>query len=216
MEGFLKYYIKNVLKKGWIYLAPLPLIERQLLDWETLIFRGKYSSSIEQFFNSINPYWIFVVIFLFLFAHISIIYNLRKQIQAYALNEDVPDSYKNIIRKIEKIDPKIAEGVKKDFFFGNNCLSKAGSRDVKTAVSILFTAYKPVREIIEKCFNGEIKSFQIDKNVSEIRVKFDDNFNKLEEYNNTIGNTGNLSVGDFEIDQLINKLNCNLNSLLRI
>ena len=215
---FLRYYFDKVIKKWWIVIAVfIPALKPVVLSLDQTYYKSVYSKNIETIFNLLNPFWIWVAVAIFLIIHLPIIYKLwvHKVNNPFPAEGNIlPSDYSNIIRKIEQLAPEVSANIKENFYQGYVCLTELSKRDVKTAICIHFNAYKSVRDVLLKCFNGEITGFQITVEASDFKAKFENNFSTLKEYYNIVGNNESLTVGEHEVGKLVRDMNDNLNSLL--
>lgn len=214
---FLEYYFLKIIKNWWIIIIFIPDFIQKILGLDSLYFSSRHSKEIEDVLNWLSPWWIWVALIAFWFIHLRIIYKLWKEDTSSPTPtgqyDSIPESYTNIIRRLEKLMPENPERVRENFARGYKCLTEPDSRDIKTAISIHFNAYKIIRDFLIAYFTEMSVNVQISIKISQIRTKFEDNLSKLEEYNNEIGQNNNLQIGEYEVRQLIENINNNLNSL---
>ena len=89
----------------------------------------------------------------------------------------------------------------------------SAEKDLKLIINTHFCAYKVIYDIINDMYKKQDKRLVISQESTEIKLKFDDNFRELQEYNKLIGCNNNVNQELHKIRILINNINDNLNSL---
>lgn len=229
---FIKHYLKPYFRetiKEWKYWLALLLIfvtaslEKNVVDicnyFDLPSFCVNYS---DKFFNWLkywlkSLWWLIIVCFV-LFIHLKATYQVWKEMKSdlslVKQYDNVPNSYKAIMGKVESLLPEKSGEIRKNFATGYTCLTEAGIRDVNTAVSEHFSAYRIIREFLIEYFNTRNTSVPITVEISRIRAAFDKNFSELKRYNDRIGENKNPSIEERDILQLTDDINNNLKSLL--
>lgn len=218
IDKFLKYYFSKVIKGWWIIIVIfIPSLEQKILELDSFYFKSLHSKYIENVFNLLNPWWVWIAVALFWIIHLIIIYKLwDKGVCAEiiaAQYDNIPESYATILREVERFIPDKSDQIKKSLTCGYKCLTEPSKRDIKTAISTHFNAYKNIKDFLIDYFNSGETNFQITVEISQIRLKFESNLSQLEGHNNVVGQNNNLSIGEHDAYKLIDDINSSLNSL---
>lgn len=219
---FLKYYFSEVIKK-WviIFIFLVPSLVPTIVDTIYFYFGSQYSEDSKNILIWIRSWWVWIFISAFFILNVKIIYRLWKEKKEEVENQgslqhiNIPESYKAIVRKLEQFAPERSEKIRKNFAYGHKCLTELANPDIKTAISIHFSAYKSIQDFLTKYFNDTRSSanVQITVEISEIKAKFEENFSQLWEHNDTIGKNENFQIDKHEANKLIENINDNLIAL---
>jgi hypothetical protein len=161
---------------------------------------------IEKWFASNG---ILILLIIFIIINVIKFYSLWKEREKVIEYNNLPESYKRIVEKMDRLIPDKSNELRQDFAIGYKCLYANDCRDINTAVAVYFAAYKKIQDFLINYLNN----LEITEEMLKIISKFDSNFSKLENYNINIG-TNNGLLDDIDVQKLIKDINNNLNSLI--
>ena len=215
---FLQFYFLRVIKKWWLIFAVfIPALKPLVLELDATYFKSLHEAELEIVFNWLSSWWVWIALIIFWFIHLIIIYQLwnnpdETKVMA-AQYDNISESYATILRSVDRFLPDKSDQIRESLVCGYKCLTEPAKRDIKTAISTHFNAYKNIKDFLISYFNSDKINFQITVEISQIKLNFENNLSKLESHNISAGQNVNLTAGEHDIRKLIDDITVNLNSL---
>lgn len=217
--SFITQFYKNILFKCLLALISLPAFFEDTIVMSAESYFPKYEDRIHDIVSETAIVLKWGAILLIIFFHIQALYSLwEKKVKKEEKGVDVGPSegYENVLRGVEVLIPEEAQKLRNIFSKAQKkMIDPDRNHDMRVSIQSHYKAYKIIMDFLEQHFRSGGPNVEMTKQISELRSKFRDNYNELENHEYVVGKNEYLEIDENDLKKLIDNINENLSSLFQ-